>query len=40
MPKNETDFAVIREKTKRIGKIIRKIKIDDKEEIKEAKLKA
>jgi len=32
MPKDEKDFAVIREKTRRKGKIIRKIEVDGKEE--------
>lgn len=35
IPKNEKDFAVIREKTKRKGKLIRKLEIDGRQEVKE-----
>lgn len=35
MPEGEKDFTVIREKTKRKGKIIRKLEIDKREQVKE-----
>jgi hypothetical protein len=40
LPKNETDFAKIREMAKRKGKIIRKINLDGKEIVKEKEFEA
>jgi len=40
LPKDEKDFAAMREKAKRIGKIIRKITIEEKTQEKEADLRA
>ncbi len=40
IPENEKDFELMRKKTKRKGKIIRKLKIDGREEIKEKEFEA